>query len=99
VRCGKTIEIELADGLSKADAGKRVKDMCEKLLANTVVERYSIEPGLSQPVSISSSLLSLVITPPTVDTSLPMPAMVLQADARSGATMTIASMSLRMDVP
>ena len=43
VRCGKTIELELADGLSKADAEKRVKDMCEKLLANTVVERYSIE--------------------------------------------------------
>ena len=45
VRCGKTIEIELADGLSKAEAEKRVKDMCEKLLANTVVERYSIELG------------------------------------------------------
>jgi phosphoribosylformylglycinamidine synthase PurS subunit len=43
VRVGKTIEIELADGLSKADAEKRVKDMCEKLLANTVVERYAIE--------------------------------------------------------
>ena len=45
VRCGKTIELELNDGLSKADAEKRVKDMCEKLLANTVVERYSIEIG------------------------------------------------------
>jgi phosphoribosylformylglycinamidine synthase subunit PurS len=43
VRCGKTIELELKDGLSKADAEKRVKEMCEKLLANTVVERYSIE--------------------------------------------------------
>jgi phosphoribosylformylglycinamidine synthase len=29
VRCGKTIELELRDGLSKADAEKRVKDMCE----------------------------------------------------------------------
>ena len=29
--------------LAKADAEKRVKEMCEKLLANTVVERYSIE--------------------------------------------------------
>jgi len=45
VRVGKTIELELADGLSKADAEKRVKDMCEKLLANTVVERYAIEIG------------------------------------------------------
>ena len=43
VRCGKTIEIELEDGLSKEQAQVRVKDMCEKLLANTVVERYSIE--------------------------------------------------------
>ena len=43
VRVGKTIEIELKDGLSPADAEKRVKDMCEQLLANTVVERYSIE--------------------------------------------------------
>ena len=43
VRCGKTIELELNDGLSKTDAEKRVKEMCEKLLANTVVERYSIE--------------------------------------------------------
>jgi phosphoribosylformylglycinamidine synthase PurS subunit len=43
VRCGKTIELELKDGLSRTDAEKRVKEMCEKLLANTVVERYSIE--------------------------------------------------------
>jgi phosphoribosylformylglycinamidine synthase len=43
VRCGKTIELELKDGISNADAEKRVKEMCEKLLANTVVERYSIE--------------------------------------------------------
>ena len=39
VRCGKTIELELNDGLSKADAEKRVKDMCEKLLANTDLDR------------------------------------------------------------
>ena len=43
VRVGKTIELELKDGVSKADAEKRVKEMCEKLLANTVIERYSIE--------------------------------------------------------
>lgn len=43
VRCGKTIELELKDGLSRSDAEKRVKEMCDKLLANTVVERYSIE--------------------------------------------------------
>ena len=43
VRCGKTIELELKDGLSKADAEKRVKEMCEKLLANTVIENYTVE--------------------------------------------------------
>jgi phosphoribosylformylglycinamidine synthase PurS subunit len=43
VRVGKTIDIELADGLSRADAEQRVKEMCEQLLANTVVERYAIE--------------------------------------------------------
>ena len=43
VRVGKTIELELKDGLSKADAEKRVKEMCEKLLANTVIESYRVE--------------------------------------------------------
>jgi phosphoribosylformylglycinamidine synthase len=43
VRVGKTIELDLADGLSKADAEAKVKQMCEQLLANTVVERYAIE--------------------------------------------------------
>jgi phosphoribosylformylglycinamidine synthase len=43
VRVGKTIELELTDGLSRADAEARVKQMCEKLLANTVIERYAIE--------------------------------------------------------
>lgn len=43
VRVGKTIEIDLADGLTKDEAQARVKDMCEKLLANTVVERYAID--------------------------------------------------------
>ncbi len=39
VRQGKVIELDLADGTSEAD----VTEMCEKLLANTVIERYSIE--------------------------------------------------------
>ncbi len=42
-RIGKVIEIDLDDGLSPADAETRVKEMCEKLLANTVIERYEIE--------------------------------------------------------
>ena len=39
VRQGKVIELDLADGTSEAD----VNDMCEKLLANTVIESYSVE--------------------------------------------------------
>ncbi len=39
VRQGKVIELELADGTTEA----QVAEMCEKLLANTVVERYRIE--------------------------------------------------------
>ncbi len=39
VRQGKVIELDLADGTSEAT----VSDMCEKLLANTVIESYSIE--------------------------------------------------------
>jgi phosphoribosylformylglycinamidine synthase len=43
VRVSKTIDLELADTLTAADAEARVREMCESLLANTVVERYSIE--------------------------------------------------------
>ncbi len=39
VRQGKVIELDLADGASEAD----VTEMCEKLLANTVIESYSVE--------------------------------------------------------
>ncbi|MEM7731009.1 MAG: phosphoribosylformylglycinamidine synthase subunit PurS [Pseudomonadota bacterium] len=39
---GKVIELTLADG--DADAAQaRVKEMCEALLANTVIESYRIE--------------------------------------------------------
>ena len=42
VRQGKLIEIELAE--SDADkARETVEAMCEKLLANTVIENYAIE--------------------------------------------------------
>ena len=42
VRQGKLIELELAE--SDADkARKLVEAMCEKLLANTVIENYAIE--------------------------------------------------------
>jgi len=42
VRQGKVIELDLAG--ADADAAKaQVTEMCEKLLANTVIENYSIE--------------------------------------------------------
>ncbi len=42
VRQGKVIELELAE-TDKDKATKTVTDMCEKLLANTVIENYSVE--------------------------------------------------------
>jgi phosphoribosylformylglycinamidine synthase len=39
VRQGKVIELDLADGTTE----DTVRDMCEKLLANTVIESYQIE--------------------------------------------------------
>lgn len=42
VRQGKVIELDLSAS-DKAAAETEVKAMCEKLLANTVIEKYSIE--------------------------------------------------------
>lgn len=42
VRQGKVIEIQLNEN-SKETASKSLQEMCEKLLANTVIERYEIE--------------------------------------------------------
>jgi len=39
VRQGKVIELDLADDTTEAE----VKDMCEKLLANTVIESYTVD--------------------------------------------------------
>ncbi|AUH34075.1 phosphoribosylformylglycinamidine synthase subunit PurS [Paracoccus tegillarcae] len=42
VRQGKVIELDLGEG-DKAAAEAEVTRMCEGLLANTVIEKYSIE--------------------------------------------------------
>jgi phosphoribosylformylglycinamidine synthase len=42
VRVGKTIEFEVA-GADRAKAESEVKAMCERLLANTVIEGYRVE--------------------------------------------------------
>ncbi|HEX4179339.1 MAG TPA: phosphoribosylformylglycinamidine synthase subunit PurS [Caulobacteraceae bacterium] len=44
VRVGKTIEFEL-DGADKAKAENEVKAMCDRLLANTVIEGYRVDVG------------------------------------------------------
>ena len=41
VRAGMLIELELADGTSDSD----IEEMCRKLLANTVIENYRVEPA------------------------------------------------------
>ncbi len=47
VRMGKYIEIKL-DGENKKGAEKQVREMCQKLLANPVIEnfRFSIEQSV-----------------------------------------------------
>ncbi|HEV2853036.1 MAG TPA: phosphoribosylformylglycinamidine synthase subunit PurS [Thermoanaerobaculia bacterium] len=42
VRAGKSFEISLGSSDPEA-ANRELRDMCEKLLANTVVEDYSVE--------------------------------------------------------
>ena len=42
VRQGKLIEVDLAE-TDEVKARAALKDMCEKLLANTVIEKYEIE--------------------------------------------------------
>ncbi len=44
VRQGKYIEIDIAEE-DRAKAASKVEDMCNKLLANTVIENYEIEIG------------------------------------------------------
>jgi phosphoribosylformylglycinamidine synthase subunit PurS len=41
VRIGKYIEMELAEGT--ADLDKEVREMCDRLLANPVIENYRYE--------------------------------------------------------
>jgi len=42
VRQGKVIDLDLSES-DEAKARASLKDMCEKLLANTVIEKYEIE--------------------------------------------------------
>ncbi|CAH1648411.1 phosphoribosylformylglycinamidine synthase subunit PurS [Chelatococcus asaccharovorans] len=45
VRQGKVFDVELATA-DKASAEAALKQACEKLLANTVIENYRIETGV-----------------------------------------------------
>jgi phosphoribosylformylglycinamidine synthase PurS subunit len=42
VRLGKIIELDI-DAKDAAEARQRIEQMCEKLLANTVIEEYRVE--------------------------------------------------------
>jgi len=44
VRQGKYLELDLGD-TDQAKARARVDEMCKQLLANTVIENYSVEIG------------------------------------------------------
>ena len=39
----RVIELDLDDGLTREAAEARVAEMCQQLLANTVIERYRVE--------------------------------------------------------
>jgi phosphoribosylformylglycinamidine synthase len=43
VRQGKMIELDLTED-DPQRAAEQARDMCEKLLANTVIESYALEP-------------------------------------------------------
>ena len=43
VRQGKLLEVELADDLTSEAAESEARKMCEKLLANAVIENFSID--------------------------------------------------------
>lgn len=45
VRQGKVFELTLSEDISPEDAEKRVTEMAEKLLANTVMENFRVEIG------------------------------------------------------
>jgi phosphoribosylformylglycinamidine synthase subunit PurS len=42
-RCGKVIELTIKNGATDQEIEKDLKTMCEKLLANTVIEEYRWE--------------------------------------------------------
>lgn len=43
VRQGKLIELSISDAASAQDAEEKAKAMCDKLLANPVMESYTVE--------------------------------------------------------
>ncbi len=43
VRVGKLIEITFEPGMKAEEAGPAIRQMCEKLLANPVIEEWSYE--------------------------------------------------------
>ena len=43
IKAGRFFEVTLAKSLSRTDADAQTKEICEKVLSNPVVQRYSYE--------------------------------------------------------
>ncbi len=43
VHVGRLVELDVPDG-GRADVKQRVEEMCERLLANPLIESYEVEP-------------------------------------------------------
>ena len=56
VRLGKYIELELSKA-EKFEVEKKLKEMCEKLLSNTVIEEYRFEIEACSPQPTAGSKL------------------------------------------
>lgn len=53
VRVGKVIDIELADA-APSSADKALRDMCDRLLANPIIEDANFEVGVTSPGSTAA---------------------------------------------
>jgi phosphoribosylformylglycinamidine synthase len=54
LRIGRQIVVKL-DGQQEQEVRRRVEEMCQKLLANPVIEDYEVEITVAEPTSPSSA--------------------------------------------
>jgi len=73
VRQGKVFDIDLADA-DQAAAAASLKTMCEKLLANTVIENYAIDfPAETKPTAAEAPAPVAAPEPPPAPKPAPEP--------------------------